>query len=235
MSIRRPLIGLTTRAPDEEGRYALSDRYIACVRRAGGDAILLPPGAPDLPELLNRLQLSGLILSGGGDIEPSLYGGDTHQEIYGINTERDQSELLMVKYASVSHLPLLGICRGIQVMNVAFGGTLMAHLPDRVGEAVPHRLPEKQEVCHSVKLIAGSAIAKLMGQETVDVPSCHHQAIDRLASVFKPTAYASDGIIEAVEMPEHRFFIGVQWHPELSESPLQQKLFDAFVEAANAS
>ncbi len=233
MRLDRPLIGLSTRGRDEEGRYALSARYVAFVRRAGGHAILLPPEETEIGMLLQRID--GFILSGGGDIDPSLYGGSPHKQIYGVDMGRDQSEILAAKYAVESRFPLLGICRGIQVMNVALGGTLMEHLPDRVGEAVLHRLPEKKESDHSVKLIPGSLVAKIFGREALDVPSCHHQAIDRLASPLKGVAHSPDGIIEAVEMPAHPFFVGVQWHPELSESSLQQKLFDAFIEAASSS
>jgi putative glutamine amidotransferase len=178
--------------------------------------------------------LDGFILSGGGDIDPSLYGGLSHPEIYGVDLERDQSEIALVKQAADSGLPLFGICRGIQVMNVALGGTLMAHLPDRVGAAVLHRHPEKKEVCHAVRLATDSFLIQKIGTEQLEIVSYHHQAIDRLAASLKGVGHAPDGIVEAVEMPNHPFFIGVQWHPELSESPLQQKLFDAFVSAARA-
>ncbi len=228
-----PLIGLSTRPQDAEGRYALSARYVEFVRRAGGHPVLLPPGEPHFETLLKRLD--GVILSGGGDIDPSLYGGFSHKEIYGVDIGRDQSEIFGVKYAIESRLPLLGICRGIQVINVALGGTLMEHLPDHVGESVLHRFPEKKESIHLVRIAPGSFVQKIFGQEELDVPSCHHQAIHTLASPLKGVAYAPDRIIEAVEIPEHPFFIGVQWHPELSDDPLQQKLFDAFIKAASAT
>jgi putative glutamine amidotransferase len=228
--MNRPLIGLTTRAKDPEGRYGLSDRYVDCVRRAGGQPVLLPPGETEMAMLLARLE--GLILTGGGDMDPSSYGGVPHPEIYGVDRCRDRDEILATQYAVAARLPLFGICRGIQVVNVALGGTLMEHLPDHVGEAVVHRLPEKKETNHWVKVISGSFVAKIFDQEEFLVPSCHHQAIDRLAPPFKVAALAPDGIIEALEMPDHPFFVGVQWHPELSELPLQQKLFEAFIHAS---
>ncbi len=232
----KPLIGITTRAIDQEGRYALAARYVTCVNRAGGDAVMVTPEGAESATLLQRLD--GLILSGGGDISPDLYGGASHNELYGIDRERDKAEILAVKYAMEYRLPLLGICRGIQIMNVALGGTLIEHIPDAVGEAVQppqevlHRLPNDKACFHSVKLIANCLTAQIFGQVVIEVPSFHHQAIRGVASSLKAVAHSQDGIIEAVEMPEHPFFIGVQWHPELSEDPLQKKLFDAFIKAS---
>lgn len=225
-----PLIGISTRARDGEGRYALSGQYIESVRRAGGIPVLIPPGDPRIKTLLTRID--GLLLSGGGDIDPSLYGGLSHKEIYSIDMERDQSEIDFIRQAVSSRFPVLGICRGIQVMNVALGGTLIEHLPDVVGEAVPHRSPEKEACTHSVKLLPDSLAFRIFNQTELSVLSYHHQAIRKLASPLRQVAASSDGIIEAVEMPGYPFLMGVQWHPELSQDPLQQKLFDAFVEAA---
>jgi len=225
----RPLIGISTRAIDQDGRYAVAARYVTSVIRAGGDAVLLPPESADITTLLGRLD--GLVLSGGGDISSDLYGELPHPTLYGVDINRDKSEISAVKYAMAHNLPLLGICRGIQIMNIALGGTLIAHIPDVVGEAVAHRLPNDEKSIHSVKLLPHSLTARIFGQLTMDVASFHHQAIRRTAPSLRETAHSHDGIIEAVEMPKHPFFIGVQWHPELSEDPLQQKLFDAFIEA----
>jgi putative glutamine amidotransferase len=203
----------------------------------------LPPGETDIENLLQRID--GLILSGGGDIDPALYGGLPHATIYDVNGARDQSEIRMAQYALKSHLPLLGICRGIQVMNVALGGTLIEHLPDIVGDHVQHKRHGQDVIDHTVTLLADSGIARILGQDTFNVPSCHHQAIRKLASPLKKTATSSDGIIEAVEIADdpsqearplrgsHPFFIGVQWHPELSTDPLQQKLFDRLIKTAS--
>ena len=232
----RPLIGISTRPEDDEGRYALSAQYVTSVRRAGGCPVLLPPEEPDIGGLLQRLD--GLILSGGGDIDPARYGGLPDETIYGVSIKRDQSEIDAVQYAILSRLPLLGICRGIQIINVALGGTLMEHLPNIVGDAVKHQLPGREVIDHSVRLVGDSLIAKIFGQDEFNVPSSHHQAIKQLASPLKVVATSQDEIIEAVEMAEHPsrgshpFFIGVQWHPERSTDLLQQKLFDHLIEAA---
>jgi putative glutamine amidotransferase len=225
----RPLIGISTRAIDKDGRYALAARYVTCVNRAGGHAILLPPESADIATLLQRMD--GLVLSGGGDISSDLYGGLPHPQLYGVNINRDKIEILAVKYAMEYKMPLLGICRGIQIMNVALGGTLIEHIPDVVGEAVRHRLPDDKECLHSVRLTANSLTARIFGQAEMDVPSFHHQGIRKTAPLLREGAHSPDGIIEAVEMPEHPFFVGVQWHPEQSSDPLQQKLFNAFIEA----
>lgn len=226
----KPLIGITTRAIDQEGRYALAARYVTCVNRAGGDAVMVTPEGAESATLLQRLD--GLILSGGGDVSSDLYGGLPHCDLYGIDRERDRAEILAVKYAMEYRLPLLGICRGIQIMNVALGGTLIEHIPDAVGEKVLHRLPNDKECVHSVLLMDDCLTAQIFGHVVIDVPSFHHQAIRGAAPSLKVVAYSKDGIIEAVEMPGHPFFIGVQWHPELSEDPIQKKLFDAFIKAS---
>jgi len=230
MRREHPLIGITTRPEDEKERYALSAHYVTSIRRAGGYPVLLPPGETNIGGLLQ--QLDGLILSGGGDIDPDLYGGRPHETIYAVNRKRDQSEIDAVQYAIESRLPTLGICRGIQVMNVALHGTLMEHLPDIVGNEISHRASEEEVCKHSVCLSEGSFVAKIFGQYELTVPSYHHQAIKQLALPLKAVAMSRDGIIEAVEMTEHPFFIGVQWHPELSDDLLQQRLFQSFVEAA---
>jgi putative glutamine amidotransferase len=227
----RPLIGISTRALDKDGRYALAARYVTCITKAGGDPVLLPPEGIEVASLLARMD--GLVLSGGGDISSDLYGGLPHHETYGVDINRDRTEILAVKYAIEYKLPLLGICRGIQIMNVALGGTLIEHIPDLMGEDVRHRLPDDKESFHSVKLTPHSLTAQIFGVADMDVLSFHHQAIRETAASLKETAVAPDGIIEAVERTDHPFFIGVQWHPELSDSdPIQQKLFSAFIEAA---
>ncbi|MBI3803337.1 MAG: gamma-glutamyl-gamma-aminobutyrate hydrolase family protein [Nitrospirae bacterium] len=226
------LIGITTYGRGEENRFYLPAPYVDAVRRAGGIPLLIPPGAPDLKRVIDRID--GLILTGGGDLDPSLYGGVRHPTIYSVDPERDRSEIMLVKQSLDARLPTFGICRGSQVINVALGGTLVEHLPDFVGEAVPHRLPPREPTTHSIQLAPESHLAEILIAEAFVAPSWHHQAVRRLAPGLKSTAQAPDGTIEAVEHIEHPWLIGVQWHPELAaeKDPLQQRLFDALVKAA---
>ena len=227
-----PLIGLTTYGRDDNNRFSLPAPYVDAVRRAGGVPLLLPPGESHQDELFDMLD--GLILTGGGDLDPALYGGAAHPTIYMVDPERDRSEIALVKQSLASGLPTFGICRGSQVINVALGGTLVAHLPDRVGEAVPHRLPPREPTAHPVKVESESRLAEMLSRTEFDAPSWHHQAVLRLASGLRAVAAAPDGTIEAVEMPGHPWLIGVQWHPELAadKEPLHQKLFNELVGAA---
>lgn len=228
-----PLIGITTYGRGENNRFYLPAQYVDAVRRAGGVPLLLPPGEPRAESLLARLE--GLILTGGGDLDPALYGGAPHPAIYRVDPERDKSEIALVRYGVESALPTLGICRGSQVINVALGGTLIEHLPDVVGETVLHRAPPREPTQHSIKLTPGCHLAKLLLQEEFLAPSWHHQAVRQPAPGLKMVAQAPDGTPEAVEMPDHPWLIGVQWHPELAaaEDPLHQKLFNALVNAAS--
>jgi putative glutamine amidotransferase len=228
----RPRIGLTTYGRDENNRFSLPAFYVDCVRRAGGMALLLPPGEIDPAEALAGLD--GLILTGGGDIDPALYKGTAHEKIYMVDPERDRSEIGLILAATESGIPTLGICRGSQVINVAFGGTLIEHLPDVVGEAVPHRLPPREPTRHEIRLKPGCRLAKLLSREAFSAPSWHHQAVRRPAPSLEVVAHAPDGTIEGLELPDHPWMIGVQWHPELAaaDDPLQQRLFDELVKAA---
>lgn len=230
---QQPIIGITTYGRDEDNRFTLSAYYIDAVRRAGGVPILLPPGETHQSRLLSLL--NGLILAGGGDVDPSLYGGTHHETIYMVDPERDSSEIGLIKKVAAQKLPALCICRGVQVLNVSLGGTLIEHLPDVVGDKVAHRLPPRNRTIHAVRVVENdSRLAAILDQTEVLPISWHHQGIRRVAPGLQVVAYAPDGAIEAVEMPDHPWLIGVQWHPELTaaEDVTQQRLFDALVEAA---
>ena len=229
---KHPIIGLTTYGRNEKNAYTLPAEYIDAVRRAGGVPLLLPPGETNLAEVLPLLD--GVILSGGGDIDPALYGGEQHPTIYMIDAERDTFEVELTKAVLAKQTPLLCICRGTQVLNVALGGTLIEHLPDVVGEDIPHRAPPRLPTSHPVAVEPESRLAEVMGQMEVTTASWHHQAVRDLAPGLQVVAHAPDGTIEAVEMPNHPWLIAVQWHPELTaaKDTSQQRLFDALVEAA---
>ncbi len=230
-----PIIGLTTYGQDERGRYHLPAEYIHAVRRAGGLPLMIAPGERHVDKLLD--QLDALIFTGGGDIDPVHYGGRPHETIYGTDAERDRSELgLIAKILHRPEIPALCICRGLQVLNVALGGTLIEHLPEEVGETVRHRKPPRLTVTHPVHIAPGSRLAKVLGTGTVEAVSWHHQAIRTPGAGLQVVARAADGVIEAVELPGRPNVIAVQWHPEISadRDPLQQRLFDVLVEMANS-
>ena len=228
-----PLIGLTAYGRGETNRFSLPAPYVDAVRRAGGVPLLLPPGEAHTDALLG--QVDGLILTGGGDLDPALYGGASHPTIYMVDPERDRGELALVTQSLASGLPTFGICRGSQVINVALGGTLIEHLPDLVGESILHLLPPREPTAHAVTLTPDSRLAGMLGQREFAAPSWHHQAVRGLAPGLRAAAHAPDGTVEAIELPEHPWLIGVQWHPELAaeKDPVHQQLFDELVRAAS--
>ncbi len=232
IAMRAPRIALTTYGRNEEGKLTLPRKYVDAVRRAGGLPYLLAPGEPRLLEWLETMD--AIILTGGPDVDPLAYGGEPHAMIYGIDRERDESDLELVRRIVESKTPTLCICRGAQVLNVGLGGTLIEHLPDEVGESVPHRGPKREYVPHVVHVEADTRLAQILGKRDVSPASSHHQAIREVGRGLKVVARASDGTIEAVEMPDHPWLVAVQWHPEhtAADDPTQQRLFDALVEAA---
>jgi putative glutamine amidotransferase len=229
---QHPIVGITTYARDDHGRFGLPANYVDAIRRAGGIPVLLPQGEPYLSELLERLD--AVILSGGGDVDPQLYQGTLHESIYMINAERDRSEIELTKNIVQMQVPMLNICRGVQVLNVALGGTLIEHLPDEVGEEILHRLQPPSAARHEVLIEPTSQLAQVLAKNEVMAASWHHQAIRQVAPGLQVVARAADGTIEAVEMPGHPWLIGVQWHPEMTaaQDPDQQRLFEALVKVA---
>jgi putative glutamine amidotransferase len=223
---RTPRIGITTYGRNEQGKLTLGARYVECVRRAGGLPLLIPPGEPQLEEALAGFD--GIVMCGGPDLDPKLYGGRAHPEVYGLDPERDASDLELARLLVEQRIPALCICRGLQVLNVAHGGTLVEHLPDEVGLRVRHSGAERAYVPHAVQLAPGSRLAALLGRTSIEPASSHHQAVRAPAPGFDVVARAEDGTIEALEHREHERLIAVQWHPEYTahEDALQQRLFD---------
>jgi putative glutamine amidotransferase len=179
--------------------------------------------------------VDGLLLMGGGDVEPSRYGGGEHPQMYGVEPDRDAFEIALVHAADAAAIPTLAICRGIQVLNVAFGGSLHPHLPD-VEAMGPHGPPLSGDpVLHDVKLTQGSRVAGAMSADLVYGASHHHQGIDRLGDGLVPIGWSQDGLIEAVER-EDGWMVGVQWHPEetAATEPAHQGLFHALVRESAA-
>jgi putative glutamine amidotransferase len=214
------------------GGYGVPENYVDALRRSGAYAALLLPGDDRTPdELLDRLD--ALMLVGGGDVVPERYGREAVDEVYGLEPDRDDFEIALLLRAVERDVPTLCICRGMQVMNVAFGGDLVQHLPadDRF---MTHGVPsEAESLLHDVKLLAGSRIAEAAGSEVVSSSSHHHQGVDRLGDGLVATGWTEDGLIEAIES-ERGWMIGAQWHPEdtAASDPAQQGLFDALVREA---
>jgi putative glutamine amidotransferase len=238
---RRPRIGICTAI--EQARWTVWDQeaallsrsYIDAVQRAGGLALMLPPdpaliGDPD--EVLDVLD--GLILAGGSDIDPSTYEQAAHAETKGITPERDSFELALARRALERDLPLLGICRGMQLMNVARGGTLIQHLPDDVGHSDHRRTPGSFDGAdHGVRLQSGSLAARAAREERHGTKSHHHQGVARLGEGFVETGWSVlDELPEAIELPDRRFALGVQWHPEVDPD---SRLIEALVAEAAAA
>ena len=216
------------------GGYGVPESYVDAVRRAGGRPTLILPGDDRTPaELLDRYD--GLLLVGGGDIEPRRYGQDASETIYGVEEDRDAFEIDLLHEADRREMPTLCICRGMQVLNVAFGGTLHQDLPsdDRF---VPHGTPSgADELFHDVKLEPGSATATAAGVDVVSCSSHHHQGIDAVGDGLRATGWSEDGLVEVLER-DRGWLLGVQWHPEDSaeRDAAQQGLFDDFVRRAVA-
>ncbi len=231
-----PLIGITAgNHPRISGSYVVRWDYVRSVERAGGVPIVLAPsGAALHPSLVDRLD--GLLLTGGLDIDPSAYGEAPHPSLSHTSKERDEFEFLLIEGALRRGLPLLGICRGLQSLNVALGGSLLQDIPSLVGVQVSHDDPERprHDIAHAVTVQAGTRLHEILGAERVDVNSFHHQAPKRLADGLIVTATADDGVIEGVERPGAAFVLGVQWHPEAfwNHGANFAPLFAAFVGAA---
>ena len=227
----RPVVGITTYiTPASFGAWELESAlvpadYVRAVERAGGRALLVPPTTEGIEETLDALD--GLIFSGGSDLDPDLYGQEAHPETTGIVPERDRGELALLRAALARDLPVLAICRGSQVLNVAAGGDLVQHLPEQVGHE-QHRHTPGMFADHDVTLEAGTHLARLLGQR-VPVKSHHHQGFGRLGKGLRVAAHAEDGAVEAIEDPARRFTVGVLWHPEAGED---FELFAALVAEA---
>lgn len=215
----RPVIGVTVYS--EQAKWAawdtqatlLPQAYVDRVAAAGGLPVLLP-SVPDVAEALDRLD--GLVLAGGGDVDPARYEAEPHPESGWVRPARDTAEFALARRALETGLPLLGVCRGLQVMNVLRGGTLVQHLPDVVGNRGHAPAPGRYGR-HTVVLEAGSRTAEMYGRAEIDVASYHHQAVDRLGAGMAVVGRAPDGTVEAVELTGHPFAVAVQWHPEVDD------------------
>ena len=238
----KPIIAITTygrfekdtASPYYPHHFCLPTLYIDAVRRAGGIPFLLPPGEADLETALAAVD--GVLITGGGDVDPAEYGGNSeHPDLGGIDWERDESELKLVRMVAENgrFLPTLAICRGMQVVNVALGGTLYENITDIHPEDI-HRGSDGGWTTHTVEVMPSSLLAEVMQAERVTIYSGNHQAVKAVAPSLRASARAADGMIEAIEHTGLPWLLGVQWHPEKSAAadPTQQRLFDELVQEA---
>lgn len=234
-----PLIGLTTYSFLNKNKLthnAVSEAYTRAVQNAGGLPVLIPLGLSEtsLDGLLSRLD--GLLFTGGGDVQPERYGSQPHPLVAGMDLDRDRLEIHLLQSAVAKEKPFLGICRGLQVINVALGGTLYEDILDQRPGALRHQYSpgfSRDYLAHPVEVHPDCRLARILGAAAAPVNSLHHQGINRLAPGLQPTAWSPDGLVEAFELPAHPFGLAVQWHPEeLQEHAPMRALFHGFVKAA---
>lgn len=233
-----PLIGITVHPDDDEDRRSL-DRLLALivqgVERAGGLPVLIPLGLSEATLRVLYERLDGVLFSGGGDVDATLYGATPHPAMGGVSPERDRTELALARWVVQEGKPFFGICRGQQLLNVALGGALYRDISEHAG-ALRHTYDSEAEARlrpHEIRVEEETRLARILGRPVLTVNSLHHQAVRVVAPSLTVSARAPDGLVEAVELPAHPFGLAVQWHPEcLLDAPEMLRLFEAFVQAA---
>ncbi len=233
----RACIGITTAHNAEQDYYYCRNTYVGGVRQAGGVPLLLPPLTDREAMLSCAGKIDALLLSGGGDLQPFLFGEEPHWKLEEFDPERDDFEIGMLRLMIDLGKPVLGICRGIQVINVALGGTLYQDLAAQQPQSLQHRQgAARRYPTHSVAVRQSSKLAAIVGMDKLQVNSLHHQSIKEPAPGLQVTAWAEDGVIEGVEAPGQHWLLGVQWHPEAmwEHDQAAASLFSALVHAAGA-
>ena len=234
----KPLIGITTHYQSNEygqTRIVLQQSYANAIMQAGGVPVLIPSLIAEDGWDVLYARLDGILFSGGGDIDIRHFPGEPHSRIAEVDLERDSIELKILHAATSDGKPFLGICRGCQLVNVGLGGTLYTHLPDQFPHALDHSYPGNMRtvLVHEVKIEEGTHIADVLGEPIVKVNSHHHQGLKEIAPALRVAGHSPDGLVEAVELPDHPFGLAVQWHPEwLTDQASTRNLFRKFVEAA---
>lgn len=231
-----PRIGITldyeeTPTYSKKPWYALRENYCSAVSRHGALALPLPHDVEKVNDYLELID--GLMITGGAfDVSPELYGqGEKHDSVI-TKDNRTKFEFAITRGAIERKIPILGICGGEQLLNVVLGGTLIQHIPDSIKNPLEHEQKNpRDEAGHNIEIKAGSLLAKIVGKNQMEVNTAHHQAVDKVAPGLVVNATTSDGVIEGIELPSHKFCLGVQWHPEYHVDDGDEKIFEAFVEA----
>ena len=233
-NMSKPIIGIGSDVAQKNGerdRAFVYSTYIESLKRAGAVPVLIPPQPENAADVLDGLD--GLLLAGGDDCDPSAYGEEKHPSCETMDPRRQQNDVGLARLARQRGVPTLGICLGVQVMNVAAGGTLIQDIASAVDTKIDHASEPSDRHRHDVHIEASTKLGRILGTHELNVNSSHHQAVGRVAEGLRVTAQAPDGIIEGLEDPTHPFYVGVQWHPEdMPEEPSATTLFGAFVEAA---
>ena len=237
----KPLIGITA-TPQYPHKLLSFDKvahaYVNAVQKAGGIPVILPTDLKAEDVQVLRSKLDGILLSGGGDIDPARFEGMPSEEIGGVDSDRDEMEFSIVRLSVETNWPLFGICRGLQVINAAMGGSLYTDIPEQYPTELRHDTKgissSRSYEAHEVRIVPETKLFSILKETLLSVNSFHHQAILEPAKGLKISAYASDGLIEGLELPGHRFLVGVQWHPEcLQRKSEQRELFKAFIQAVS--
>lgn len=235
----KPVIGLTTgrtNHTDKSVEFGVPEAYIHAVRNAGGVPVMIPLGLgdDDLKILLNRV--NGVLFTGGGDIHPPKYQGVSEELVHQVDQDRDNVEIFIAEQATRQKIPFFGICRGLQLINVAMGGTLYEDISEQYSRLIQHDHSSKKNRgyrAHPVAIQPGSKLNQLLATATTDVNSLHHQGIRRLGNGLTASAHAPDGLIEGIELADYPFGIAVQWHPEnMPDDKSMLRLFEAFIKAS---
>jgi putative glutamine amidotransferase len=230
----KPLIGIGSDVVHHEGerdQAFVYTTYVDALRRAGAIPVLIPPQPENAAEVLD--DLDGLVLAGGYDCDPAAYGEAPHGSLEPMDPRRQENDLALARAARQRGIPTLGICLGLQVMNVAAGGTLIQDIQSEIDTEIDHASEPTDRHRHMVTVDGGTRLGRILGARELNVNSSHHQAIKNVGQGLRVTAHAPDGIVEGLEDPRHPFYVGVQWHPEdMNGETSASKLFGAFLEAA---
>lgn len=232
--MHKPLIGIgsdVVHRSGERDRAFVYTTYIESLKRAGAVPVLIPPQPENASDIIDSLD--GILLAGGDDCDPAEYGEEQHPSCEPMDPRRQQNDVILARLARERGIPTLGICLGIQVMNVAAGGTLIQDIGSAVETEIDHASEPSDRHRHDVLVDAATKLGSILGARELNVNSSHHQAVGRVAEGLRVTAHAPDGVVEALEDPSHPFYLGVQWHPEdMPGEPSATAIFGAFVEAA---